>query len=166
MYASTRSRNLTETYTVKARKEVIIAAGTIHTPQILQASGVGPKAVLDAANVTVVVDLPGVGQNFQDHPLPTSLRFTCKPRLSRLYDIADISYVVDNFTMHPNPNDILTNTTFIAQAQAEFAANRTGMSSSIPLTSVSDYERLNLRTLRHRVRQCCCFPPLPYNLAG
>jgi choline dehydrogenase len=78
MYASTRAQNFTETYIVKARKEVIIAAGTIHTPQILQASGIGPKAVLDSANITILVDLPGVGQNFQDHPLPTSARFTCE----------------------------------------------------------------------------------------
>lgn len=51
---------------VKARKEIVLAAGTVHTPQILQASGIGPKALLDAAGIDVVVDLPGVGQNFQD----------------------------------------------------------------------------------------------------
>ncbi|KAH6681736.1 hypothetical protein B0J14DRAFT_679803 [Halenospora varia] len=53
--------------TVTANREVIISAGTIHTPQILQRSGVGPKALLAQANIPVVVDIPGVGQNFQDH---------------------------------------------------------------------------------------------------
>lgn len=57
-----------QSLSVSARKEVIIAAGTIHTPQVLQASGIGPKRVLDAAGIEVVVDLPGVGSNFQDHP--------------------------------------------------------------------------------------------------
>ncbi|KAK1837959.1 glucose oxidase [Colletotrichum chrysophilum] len=52
---------------VRAKKEVIISAGAIHTPQILQLSGIGPKAVLDSAKIPVIVDLPGVGQNFQDH---------------------------------------------------------------------------------------------------
>ncbi|PGH27490.1 hypothetical protein AJ80_00731 [Polytolypa hystricis UAMH7299] len=59
--------NLQNALTVKANKEVIIAAGTVHTPQILQASGIGPQSLLGQADIPVVVDLPGVGQNFQDH---------------------------------------------------------------------------------------------------
>jgi choline dehydrogenase-like flavoprotein len=53
--------------TVKARKEVILSAGTVHTPQILQLSGIGPKDLLEKAKIDVLVDIPGVGQNFQDH---------------------------------------------------------------------------------------------------
>jgi choline dehydrogenase-like flavoprotein len=53
--------------TVRARREVILAAGTIHTPQVLQLSGIGPSAALEAAGLEVKVDLPGVGSNFQDH---------------------------------------------------------------------------------------------------
>ncbi|KAI5807816.1 hypothetical protein DFH27DRAFT_510405 [Peziza echinospora] len=53
--------------TVKANKEVILAAGAIHTPQVLQLSGIGPSALLKQANIPVLVDLPGVGYNFQDH---------------------------------------------------------------------------------------------------
>ncbi|PGH14019.1 hypothetical protein AJ79_03288 [Helicocarpus griseus UAMH5409] len=52
---------------VKANKEVILSAGAIHTPQILQKSGIGPKSLLEQADIPVVVDIPGVGQNFQDH---------------------------------------------------------------------------------------------------
>jgi choline dehydrogenase-like flavoprotein len=63
--------------TVKARKEVIISAGGIHSPQVLQLSGVGPKKLLDAAKIGTVVDLPGVGQNFQDHTI-LSASFSCK----------------------------------------------------------------------------------------
>jgi choline dehydrogenase-like flavoprotein len=54
--------------TVKASKEVVLAAGAVHTPQILELSGVGPKEVLEAAGIDVKLDLPGVGNNFQDHP--------------------------------------------------------------------------------------------------
>lgn len=54
-------------FTVMARKEVILSAGSVHTPQILQLSGVGPKALLEKARIPLVVELPGVGQNFQDH---------------------------------------------------------------------------------------------------
>lgn len=51
----------------RAEKEVVLSAGAIGSPQILQQSGVGPKALLDKVNVPVVKDLPGVGQNLQDH---------------------------------------------------------------------------------------------------
>ncbi|KAL0941372.1 choline dehydrogenase [Colletotrichum truncatum] len=53
---------------VLARKEVIIAAGALNTPKLLQLSGIGPASVLSKAGVKTVVDLPGVGANLQDHP--------------------------------------------------------------------------------------------------
>lgn len=59
--------DLSKKLKVKAKKEVIISAGTVHTPQILQLSGVGPAGLLKQARIPVLVDLPGVGQNFQDH---------------------------------------------------------------------------------------------------
>lgn len=52
---------------VNATREVIISAGTFNTPQILKLSGVGPKAELKKFNISVVVDLPGVGANLADH---------------------------------------------------------------------------------------------------
>jgi choline dehydrogenase len=52
---------------VKASKEIIISAGTVHTPQVLQLSGIGPKDSLEKAGIEVRVELPGVGANFQDH---------------------------------------------------------------------------------------------------
>ncbi|CAG8702477.1 12707_t:CDS:2, partial [Acaulospora colombiana] len=53
---------------VSACKEIILAAGAPHTPQILQLSGVGPKNLLNSFGIPVVSDLPGVGANFHDHP--------------------------------------------------------------------------------------------------
>ena len=62
-----RSLNSSNTSVINAKAEVIISAGAVHTPQILQRSGIGPPNVLKAANVPLLVDLPGVGTNFQDH---------------------------------------------------------------------------------------------------
>ncbi|KAK4162745.1 alcohol oxidase [Cladorrhinum sp. PSN259] len=68
-------------HTIKASKEVILSAGTIHTPQILQLSGIGPSSLLKAAKIPVKVDLPGVGSNFQDHPIsaPITFNYTIPP---------------------------------------------------------------------------------------
>ncbi|MBE7419781.1 MAG: GMC family oxidoreductase N-terminal domain-containing protein [Ideonella sp.] len=52
---------------VWAAREVVLAAGAIGTPQILQCSGIGPAALLHAHGVTPQVELPGVGENLQDH---------------------------------------------------------------------------------------------------
>ncbi|KAH8660499.1 hypothetical protein BX600DRAFT_488607 [Xylariales sp. PMI_506] len=53
---------------LRAKKEIILAAN-FQSPVILQRSGVGPKSLLDQAGIDVVVDLPGVGMNLQDHPI-------------------------------------------------------------------------------------------------
>jgi len=50
-----------------ARRETLLAAGAIGSPQLLQLSGVGPAALLGARGIPVVHDLPGVGENLHDH---------------------------------------------------------------------------------------------------
>ncbi|KAF4860492.1 Dehydrogenase xptC [Colletotrichum siamense] len=55
--------------TVTANKEVILAAGAIQSPVLLQVSGIGPRQVLKSLNISTQIDLPGVGNNFQDHPM-------------------------------------------------------------------------------------------------
>ena len=55
------------TVQVTAVKEVVSCAGAIGTPQILQLSGIGPKALLEQHGIEVKLDSPGVGQNLQDH---------------------------------------------------------------------------------------------------
>lgn len=53
--------------TLKARREVIVAASSINSPKILMLSGIGPAAHLAEHGIEVVADRPGVGQNLQDH---------------------------------------------------------------------------------------------------
>ena len=54
-------------HNVRAHREVVMAAGAIGTPQLLQASGIGPAGLLSPLGIPVTHDLPGVGQNLQDH---------------------------------------------------------------------------------------------------
>ncbi len=53
--------------TIRARREVIIAASSINSPKLLMLSGIGPAAHLKDHGIDVVADRPGVGQNLQDH---------------------------------------------------------------------------------------------------
>lgn len=53
--------------TILARKEVILSAGSIHSPKLLELSGIGQSAVLPKAGVKKPLHLPGVGENYQDH---------------------------------------------------------------------------------------------------
>lgn len=62
-------------HTVFARKEVILSAGAINSPQLLLLSGVGPAKELERFGIPVVADLP-VGYNLQDHIYPGGIHFT------------------------------------------------------------------------------------------
>jgi choline dehydrogenase len=58
-----------EVRTIKASSEVVLSAGAIQTPKILMLSGIGDRAELDRFGIATVSHLPGVGRNFQDHPI-------------------------------------------------------------------------------------------------
>lgn len=54
-------------YSLKATREVILSAGAFQSPQLLMVSGIGLRSTLENHNIEVVSNLPGVGQNMQDH---------------------------------------------------------------------------------------------------
>lgn len=69
------------THEVRARREVIVSAGSINTPQLLKLSGVGPAAELREHGIAVILDRPGVGENLQDH-LEFYFQFACREPVS------------------------------------------------------------------------------------
>ncbi|KAL1840408.1 hypothetical protein VTJ49DRAFT_482 [Mycothermus thermophilus] len=94
-------------FNVTVNGEVILSAGALHTPTILQRSGIGPASFLINRGIPVVVDLPGVGSNLQDHSGPP---------------------VTWNYTTEyapgvwPLPSEMRNNATFKADATAAYAA--------------------------------------------
>ena len=64
----------------RAAKEVILSGGTVNSPQLLQLSGVGPGGLLQEHGIAVIADLPGVGENLQDHYV-ISMQYRLKPEV-------------------------------------------------------------------------------------
>ncbi|KAG8687980.1 hypothetical protein FRC09_013176 [Ceratobasidium sp. 395] len=99
------------TYTVKARKEVILSAGSVQTPQLLELSGIGNPSILQQYGIRSLVNLPGVGENLQDHLfVPTS--YELKPGKTT-FDI------------------LRNNATYAAQAQAQYANTHDGIYAAV-----------------------------------
>ena len=72
---------------VAAMREVILAAGSLQSPQLLQLSGIGPAPLLQKFGIPVLHDLPGVGENLQDH-LQLRLIFKCTKPITTNDDLA------------------------------------------------------------------------------
>lgn len=64
---------------ILASQEVILSAGAIQTPNLLERSGIGRASVLRAANISQLIDLPGIGENYNDH-LRLQLVYQLKPQ--------------------------------------------------------------------------------------
>jgi len=92
--------------TVKARKEVILSAGSIGTAQILQLSGIGNADDLKALNISVLIDNPGVGANLIDHLLVPN---------------------IFNVKGDESSDKLLRNSSLLKAAMDQWTANKTGI---------------------------------------
>ena len=79
--AGVRYRKDGEEHAVTAEK-VVLSAGVYHSPQILMLSGIGPRAQLASHGIPVIHDMPGVGENYQDHPMLT-MTFKTNPAYTK-----------------------------------------------------------------------------------
>jgi choline dehydrogenase len=77
----------------RVNREVILCGGAINSPQLLLLSGIGPADQLRALDIPVVADLPGVGQNLQDH-LDVAVAYRCTEPISvgTIYAAAELEY--------------------------------------------------------------------------
>lgn len=102
-----------------------MAAGTGHTPQLLQLAGIGPKSLLQGLGINVVVDLPGVGKNFQDHAT-LYVQGTCMnpPRLSLSLTLSLTLSVSKDYSV--NPTRLSTDAVFAAEMMALYEVERQG----------------------------------------
>ncbi|KAK8085885.1 hypothetical protein PG997_007156 [Apiospora hydei] len=138
-------------FTSRATREVILSAGAIHTPQILQRSGIGPSDLVKRAGIEVVADLPGVGYNFQDHP---SIRLGV------------------NITRNPIPNqDMLqTDATYLQTTLDQYAErpargpwtmNWDSQAVFLPMADVTSSFGSIVASLRDQIANSSAIPTLP-----
>lgn len=94
-------------HNVSCSREVILSAGAVHTPQILESSGIGDPALLSKFGIPVIINLPGVGNNFQDHPY-----------VGVVYYYGNSSYF--------NIDMLYNNPQLFTQLEQEYYVNKTG----------------------------------------
>ncbi|KAK7054494.1 hypothetical protein VNI00_003692 [Paramarasmius palmivorus] len=92
---------------VSARKEIILSAGSLNTPQVLLLSGIGPKEDLEALGITAILDSRGVGANLTEHPL-----------MSIVFSVSNSTQTLD---------EVLRNATLQTQLLSQWQGNRTGI---------------------------------------
>lgn len=121
------NRESNQTVSFTARKEVILAAGAVYTPQLLQWSGIGPKSILESSGIATKLDLAAVGSNFQDHATAYySWSRECKTfRLQRWRIENTNSGIVGNATF-PRATELTSNATFWDEAVDLYHNNLTG----------------------------------------
>lgn len=87
-------------YLLSARKEVIVSSGVFGSPQLLMVSGVGPADLLESLDIPVISDLPGVGQNFEDHVYVGVTHAVNAPTISALQSK---SYAAEQAALYNSP---------------------------------------------------------------
>ncbi|KIK65197.1 hypothetical protein GYMLUDRAFT_160209 [Collybiopsis luxurians FD-317 M1] len=81
------------------RKEVILSAGTFQTPQLLELSGIGDKHHLESLGISPVIELPGVGENLQDHP-HSYVIMEVDPTVESLESLADPDIMKEQMSLY------------------------------------------------------------------
>jgi choline dehydrogenase-like flavoprotein len=96
-----------------AKHEIILSAGAIQSPQLLELSGIGQRTLLERHGISVVLDMPGVGENLQDHAISAPC-----------FEIADDQISAD---IMRDPNNVQT-------ALQEYTTTKTGPLVGIPIS--------------------------------
>ncbi|XP_074595161.1 L-sorbose 1-dehydrogenase-like [Brevipalpus obovatus] len=105
----------------KVRKEVIVSAGSYHSPKILMLSGIGPKNELKRHNIPVIVDSPGVGQNLDDH-IASWIPYTIRRNLTFLYSRPDsVINSVNQFVQSRTGSFAVAKSEIIGHMRTKFA---------------------------------------------
>ncbi|WP_299073998.1 choline dehydrogenase [uncultured Paraglaciecola sp.] len=143
-----------------ANKEVLLSAGAINSPQVLMLSGIGPKAHLTENSIATKVDLPGVGQNLQDH-LDAIVQQRCKNKDS--YAVAPSlipRYAINAFNYMFNRKGIFTSN--VAEAggfdKTQYAGDIPDIQYHFLPSILLNHGRSTAFGYGYGVHVCCLYP--------
>ncbi|KAJ7587562.1 alcohol oxidase [Mycena floridula] len=106
-----------EVHLARAAKEVILCAGALKSPQILELSGIGRPEVLNSIGVPVIVALEGVGENVQEHNVLSTAYQAKDDSTEETYDmLQDPEYLAAAMALHPEGKGIFNTGTAISMA--------------------------------------------------
>ncbi|KAJ7575102.1 alcohol oxidase [Mycena floridula] len=88
-----------------ATREIVVSAGALYSPAVLQRSGIGNATFLQSLGITPVLDLPGVGANFQDQILLTNVSFPLAPSANNTNVTAGDKILLGVLVAHPTARD-------------------------------------------------------------
>ncbi|GFT25762.1 glucose dehydrogenase [Nephila pilipes] len=103
------------TYNIRAKREVILSAGTTNTPQLLMLSGIGPKKHLEKFQIPLVADLP-VGNNFHDHAagiIPYTIGSQIPTVMQKLINPENVEEYITNKTGPLSSMEFISNVAFL-----------------------------------------------------
>ncbi|KAL0952842.1 hypothetical protein HGRIS_007067 [Hohenbuehelia grisea] len=140
------------THTVRVKKEVVVCAGAIKSPQILELSGIGRKDILKRIGVDLKVNLPGVGENVQEH------------------HFSSMSFELDPTAGHTT-RDLLRNPLYAAEALKLHAEGKgplragPGTAAFVPLSATTDEASTIIENIARQVEDMKCKGGLAPGLA-
>ncbi|KAL4810681.1 hypothetical protein BDV18DRAFT_165324 [Aspergillus unguis] len=133
-----------QTYTVGVSREVVLSAGTFQSPQLLELSGIGNHNLLKRHGIEPVVDLPGVGENLQDHGV-----------ICLNYEVAD----------GVPSGDMARDPTVAAAAMAAYEKDGSGPLGMVPIVSAfmpcPDFAGEERAQMLHKIESSLADPDLP-----
>lgn len=106
-FVPTGSNDTDNAFTINVRREVILSAGSIQSPQLLELSGIGDRSILEPLGIETVVDLPGVGANLNDHPAQVNV-YKLKSGVDSLDKLADPVFLQNALGQYAQGQGILT----------------------------------------------------------
>ncbi|KAJ6558142.1 alcohol oxidase [Mycena capillaripes] len=139
--------------TFKATREIVVSAGALYSPAVLQRSGIGNATFLESLGITPVLDLPGVGANFQDQILLTKVLLPLAPSANTTNITAGGKVLLGDVVAHPTardafgPNGTELIATALQNASADFSISVGGVvnaeSFSIQASLMADAYRID-----------------------
>ncbi|KAJ7336449.1 alcohol oxidase [Mycena albidolilacea] len=125
-----------QTISFKATREVIVSAGALYSPAVLQRSGIGNATFLKSLGIHSVLDLPGVGANFQDQILLTNASFPLAPSANTTNVTGGDNILLGVVVSHPTasnafgPNGTKIIQTALLNSSADFTLSVGGVTSA------------------------------------